>query len=84
MKKTKGKPSEFDMYVGKRIREVRTFKDLPQEILADHFGLTFQQWQKYETAKNRTPIKVLYELSLLFKMDIRKFLPSEEEFMRMK
>lgn len=53
----------FDIHVGKRIRERRKFLGLTQIDLANVLGITFQQFQKYETAKNRISASKLFETS---------------------
>ena len=52
MAKTKG-PSAIDAHVGSRLRMRRIERGMSQEKLADAFGLTFQQVQKYEKGMNR-------------------------------
>ena len=46
-------PSPIDVHVGSRLRMRRMMLDWSQSKLADAFGLTFQQVQKYESGKNR-------------------------------
>ncbi len=41
-------PNAIDAHVGKRLRMRRLVLRMSQEILADKFGVTFQQVQKYE------------------------------------
>ena len=52
MARTKG-PNAIDMHVGSRMRMRRMMLGMSQEKLADSFGLTFQQVQKYERGKKR-------------------------------
>ena len=52
MAKTKG-PNAIDAHVGSRLRMRRIDVGMSQEKLADAFGLTFQQVQKYEKGANR-------------------------------
>jgi transcriptional regulator with XRE-family HTH domain len=52
MARTKG-PNPIDIHVGSRIRMRRIMLGMSQEKLADGFGLTFQQIQKYEKGTNR-------------------------------
>ena len=43
----------IDVHVGSRMRMRRMMLDWSQGKLAERFGLTFQQVQKYESGKNR-------------------------------
>lgn len=43
----------LDKHIAARIRAGRAMRDLPQEGLSAKIGVTFQQIQKYETARNR-------------------------------
>jgi transcriptional regulator with XRE-family HTH domain len=49
----KKSPSPIDIHVGNRMRLRRMMLGMSQEKLADGFGLTFQQVQKYEKGMNR-------------------------------
>jgi transcriptional regulator with XRE-family HTH domain len=46
-------PNAVDAHVGSRLRSRRVEQGMTQEELADAFGLTFQQVQKYEKGMNR-------------------------------
>ena len=46
-------PNPIDRHVGNRMRMRRMMLGWSQEKLADSFGLTFQQVQKYEKGMNR-------------------------------
>ena len=52
MARTKG-PNPVDAHVGSRLRMRRIERGMSRERLADAFGLTFQQVQKYEKGMNR-------------------------------
>jgi transcriptional regulator with XRE-family HTH domain len=49
---TKG-PNPIDIHVGSRLRKQRMMLGMSQASLAEAFGLTFQQEQKYESGMNR-------------------------------
>ena len=51
MAKTTG-PNAIDVHVGRRLRLRRIERGMTQEKLADAFGLTFQQIQKYEKGRS--------------------------------
>jgi transcriptional regulator with XRE-family HTH domain len=46
-------PNPIDKHVGSRVRMRRLMLNMSQEKLADSFGITFQQVQKYEKGTNR-------------------------------
>jgi transcriptional regulator with XRE-family HTH domain len=46
-------PNPIDVHVGSRMRMRRMMLGMSQQKLADAFGLTFQQVQKYEKGMNR-------------------------------
>jgi transcriptional regulator with XRE-family HTH domain len=52
-------PDAIDMAVGARIRLQRQFAGLSQQALAERLGVSFQQVQKYEGAKNRISASML-------------------------
>lgn len=52
-------PHPIDVEVGRRIRRRRMQHKMTQSELAKKLGISFQQVQKYETAKNRISISRL-------------------------
>lgn len=71
--KTKGRATELDVYVGKRLREFRVMRDMTQEELADKEGITFQQVQKYENGTNRIAASRLYSFSKILEVKADDF-----------
>lgn len=51
-----------DTFVGKRLRQRREMRGLPQKELAKALGISFQQVQKYESGANRISASKLWEL----------------------
>ena len=51
-----------DTFVGKRLRQRREMRGLPQKELARALGISFQQVQKYESGANRISASKLWEL----------------------
>jgi transcriptional regulator with XRE-family HTH domain len=71
-----------DVAVGKRIRQLRKERRITQSELAKSIGLTFQQIQKYEKARNRISASKLVEIADIFDVEVAElFLPvqSQEE-----
>jgi transcriptional regulator with XRE-family HTH domain len=54
----------IDEFVSIRMGERRRQLGLMQHDIANAIGVTHQQYQKYETAKNRVSAARLYEISL--------------------
>ena len=59
------KKTESDFYsdLGRAIRVARNAAGKSQEDVASQIGVTFQQIQKYETGKNRIPVKHIVSIS---------------------
>jgi transcriptional regulator with XRE-family HTH domain len=66
-------PHPVDIYVGSKIKLRRKMVGLSQSALAEHVGKTFQQFQKYETGKNRISASVLYEVAQALRTPIDYF-----------
>lgn len=65
-----------DLYktIGSKIKIKRVECGLTQADLGKKLGLTFQQVQKYEMAKNKVGIDKLYKISNILNTDIYYFL----------
>ena len=70
---TKDKPSEHDRIIGQNLRNIRFYRDLSQNHLAQKIGITFQQVQKYEKAINRISGGRLIDLSDALDVPITAF-----------
>lgn len=57
------KPTAIDINIGKTIQILRAKQGLSQSRLASMVGVTFQQFQKYETAGNRISASRLYQIA---------------------
>jgi len=60
----------IDIAVGQRIRELRKERRITQTELANAIGLTFQQVQKYEKARNRISASKLVHIANIFDVDV--------------
>lgn len=60
----------IDIAVGERIRQLRKERQLTQTELGLAVGLTFQQIQKYEKAKNRISASKLVQIAHIFGIDV--------------
>lgn len=66
-------PDPIDIHVGKQIRSQRKKMGLSQEQLAQVFGVSFQQVQKYERGTNRVCASKLYILTKTLKVPVAYF-----------
>ncbi|MER8512947.1 helix-turn-helix domain-containing protein [Mesorhizobium sp. M1060] len=74
-------PHPADLYVGRQIAAVRMQSDVSQAQLARSIGISFQQLQKYENAKNRVSASMLYEIASSLGVPVSRFfegLPGNE------
>mgnify|MGYP003644066868 CR=1 FL=1 len=60
----------IDIAVGDRIRQLRKARGITQTELATAIGLTFQQVQKYEKARNRISASKLAQIAKIFNVDV--------------
>jgi transcriptional regulator with XRE-family HTH domain len=67
------KSNDVDLYVGNKIKLKRLEMGFSQTKLAEAVGITFQQIQKYENAKNRVSASKLWEIANILKVDVNFF-----------
>ncbi|WP_318012759.1 helix-turn-helix transcriptional regulator [Mesorhizobium sp. BR1-1-2] len=68
-----GGPHPADQYVGRQIAAVRVQSDVSQAQLARSIGISFQQLQKYENARNRVSASMLYEIASSLGVPVGRF-----------
>src|SRR5262245_51151719 len=66
-------PNPTDIHVGSRLRMRRLMLGMSQQGLAEAFGLTFQQVQKYEKGMNRMGSSRLQQAAHVLGVDIPFF-----------
>jgi len=62
--------SPVDVAVGERIRQLRKERRITQTDLAEAIGLTFQQIQKYEKARNRISASKLAAIAKILDVEV--------------
>ncbi|WP_256754704.1 helix-turn-helix domain-containing protein [Mesorhizobium sp. Mes31] len=75
-------PHPADQHVGRQIASVRVQSDVSQGQLARSIGISFQQLQKYENARNRVSASMLYEIASSLGVPVGRFfegLPGNDE-----
>ncbi len=72
--------SERDFYckIGADLKNLRRKNGYTQTEIATYLGVTFQQVQKYETGKNRIPVRFILMLMDLFKVDLHELLGQKD------
>jgi transcriptional regulator with XRE-family HTH domain len=66
-------PNPIDKHVGSRVRMRRMMLGMSQTNLADAFGLTFQQVQKYEKGTNRISASRLQQTAHVLQVPVEFF-----------
>lgn len=66
-------PHPADRHVGRQIATVRVQSDVSQGQLARAIGISFQQLQKYENARNRVSASMLYEIAISLGVPVSRF-----------
>lgn len=72
-------PDPVDVHVGRKVRQRRTLLGMSQEKLAELFGVSFQQVQKYERGTNRVSASRLHLLSKILDVPIAFFFEGLED-----
>jgi transcriptional regulator with XRE-family HTH domain len=75
-------PHPADRHVGRQIATVRVQSDVSQGQLARAIGISFQQLQKYENARNRVSASMLYKIATALGVPVSRFfegLPGNDE-----
>lgn len=67
------KVTPVDAFIAQKLRQFRVAAGMTQDQLGELTGLSFQQIQKYEKAKNRISASKLFEFSQLLDKPIHAF-----------
>lgn len=69
--------TEFDKYLGVRLRAFRTMRGITQNDLASEIGITRSALSKYESGAQACPIHVLWKIAakLEYSMDLIVYAP---------
>lgn len=59
--------------IGRQIRQLRRSCGMAQQEAADQLGISYQQFQKYETGQNRISAASLELLAEVFKVPVDRF-----------
>ncbi|ARP63820.1 transcriptional regulator [Mesorhizobium sp. WSM1497] len=67
------RPHPADRHVGTQIATLRVQSDVSQAQLARAIRISFQQLQKYESARNRVSASTLYEIARSLDVPVSRF-----------
>lgn len=67
------KITPVDVHIAKKLRQFRLVAGMSQDKLGELTGVTFQQIQKYEKAKNRISASRLFEFAQLLNKPVSAF-----------
>jgi transcriptional regulator with XRE-family HTH domain len=72
----RNKPQErdFDVQIGKRLRQLRVTRGLSQQTVANALGMVSQQWSKFEKGINRLPANRLQTIADFLEVDVFELL----------
>ena len=74
------KPTELDKHIGQNIRQLRRAYGLSMRELGSAVGVSGQQIQKYETARNKIPASLLSELAYQLHLPVESILMPPVDF----
>ena len=69
--------TDFDKYVGSRIKHFRVLRGFTQISLAREMGMSPQQLQKYEWGINRLSIQTAYRFKLVLGIEWNDMIPCD-------
>lgn len=67
------KLSPLDFYISKKLKQFRQEIGMSLEELAERSGLSYQQIQKYESAKNKISASKLFEFAQILQKPVNDF-----------
>lgn len=73
----KGESDPVDVHIGQRIKLGRTQRHLTQSQLGDRIGVSVQQVQKYEAAKDRVSAAKLKQISDALRLPVAFFVDAD-------
>jgi transcriptional regulator with XRE-family HTH domain len=77
-KSSKGRGTELDFLVGRRLREARLLTGITQGQLGEALGVSFQAVQKYESGENRLAVGRLAKAAKVLEKPVSYFFTEEE------
>jgi len=69
---------DFNIILGKKIREIRKARSISLNKLAEHMNVSYQQLQKYETGTNRISAEKLFEVASFLGVEADSFFPNSD------
>tara|TARA_R110000851_G_scaffold322318_2_gene488270 strand:- start:108 stop:335 length:228 start_codon:yes stop_codon:yes gene_type:complete len=72
------KPNYIDKAIGAKIRLHRRTRETSIGLLSKKIGKSYQQFQNYETGKNKVSASILFRIASFLGYPINKFFPENE------
>lgn len=69
---------ELTLYIANKIKEMREFRNMNQQELAERLNITKQAVSRYENGQRKANQDVLFELSKIFGCNINDFFPKND------
>ena len=76
-KSSKGRGTDLDFLVGRRLREARLLTGITQAQLGEALGVSFQAVQKYESGENRLAVGRLAKAAKVLEKPVSYFFTEE-------
>lgn len=70
------------MNIGEQIKKLRKHNKITREDLAQILGVSAQQLYKYETGRNKIPIKSLVSIALYFDVSLDYFIENDTNVLK--
>lgn len=70
--------TELNIFIGRRIRELRKGKGLSQKVLVQRLGISSQQIHKYENGTDRVGAGRLHQIADQLGIPVQEFFPEPE------
>lgn len=68
------------VYYTERIKEVRTYRDMTQQAVAEKIGIKREQYRRYEKGINEMPVSKFIKVCEVFKVSSDYLLGLSNEF----
>lgn len=68
-----GIPNPIDIYLGRRVREIREEAEISPKDFADRLGISYRLLDKFERGVKKIPASLLWYIAVLLEEDLDTF-----------
>nr|DAP11400.1 MAG TPA: SOS-response transcriptional repressor [Caudoviricetes sp.] len=68
-----GTPNPIDIYLGRRIREIREEAEISPKDFADRLGISYRLLDRFERGVKKIPASLLWYIAVLLEEDLDMF-----------